>query len=91
VCVSVRVRKSVRVSVCVRICMVNINILVGSLFFVVIDMYIYIYIYIGTPDVPKQPLQAVVDGDVRPMPVLIGNTRQEATLFIHEAFLTVIK
>jgi len=43
----------------------------------------------GTVDVPKQPLQAVVDGDVRAMPVLLGNTRNEAVLFIHEAFPAV--
>jgi acetylcholinesterase len=34
----------------------------------------------------KQPMQSFIDGDINAMPMMISNTRQEAVLFVNEAF-----
>ena len=41
---------------------------------------------VGTPDLPVQTFQALLDGTAADVPVLLGSVRQEGVIFLYEAF-----
>ena len=51
-----------------------------------LDLFVPFSPTVGTADLPRQPFEAIVSGEMQDKPVVLGSVANEGVIFVHEAF-----